>query len=321
MSPSLVALTIICGIVAVGSLVGFLARFHRKMDLEQWTVGGRGFGLLLVWVLMAGEIHHIHILWGQRLGVFEGRSRPLHPGIQPIDLCSFVLHPPPYLEVGRKHRLQTQADFFQVRYGSHYLGAFVALMELWPHPSRANTSHWFGDDRGDCELWSDHRTPAMIIGFALVAGFVFVSGVRGVAWVSLIKDLLLLIAAIFIGIAVPRIYFGGIGPMFAALAQTNPTHLVMPGATKDLGHLPVRDNGFDDFLRLLHVAAIFRCQLYRAERQNLRRNAVIMPLYAITMPLMFFVGLSAFLILPGLSSGDLSMLRLCARHSRRGFWG
>jgi SSS family solute:Na+ symporter len=42
----------------------------------------------------------------------------------------------------------------------------------------------------------------------------------------------------------------------------------------------------------------------------LRRNAVIMPLYAITMPLMFFIGFSALLILPGLSNGDLSMLMI-----------
>jgi SSS family solute:Na+ symporter len=44
--------------------------------------------------------------------------------------------------------------------------------------------------------------------------------------------------------------------------------------------------------------------------RTLRRNAVIMPLYTITMPLMFFVGLSAMLVLPGLSNGDLSLLTI-----------
>jgi len=55
-SSTVVALTIIFAIVAAGSLIGFLAGSHHKMDLEQWIVGGRGFGLLLVWLLMAGEI-------------------------------------------------------------------------------------------------------------------------------------------------------------------------------------------------------------------------------------------------------------------------
>src|SRR5258708_34406134 len=55
MNSSLVALTVISVIVAAGSFVGFYAGSHRKMDLEQWIVGGRGFGMLLVWLLMAGE--------------------------------------------------------------------------------------------------------------------------------------------------------------------------------------------------------------------------------------------------------------------------
>jgi SSS family solute:Na+ symporter len=35
-----------------------------------------------------------------------------------------------------------------------------------------------------------------------------------------------------------------------------------------------------------------------------------MPLYILTMPLMFFVGLAALLVLPGLADGDLSMLMM-----------
>jgi SSS family solute:Na+ symporter len=57
MSPSIIALTIISFIVSIGAGAGFLARSHHRMDLEQWTVGGRGFGYVLVWLLMAGEIY------------------------------------------------------------------------------------------------------------------------------------------------------------------------------------------------------------------------------------------------------------------------
>jgi hypothetical protein len=44
-----VELALLSGIVAAGSLVGFLARFPHKMNLEEGTVGGRGFSLILVW--------------------------------------------------------------------------------------------------------------------------------------------------------------------------------------------------------------------------------------------------------------------------------
>jgi SSS family solute:Na+ symporter len=238
LTPRVTALAIITGIVVVGSLIGFLARFRHKMDLEQWTVGGRGFGLVLVWLLMAGEIYTTFTFLGAS-GWAYSRGAPIlyNLGQAPlIYVTSFYLLPLIW-EVGRRHKLQTQADFFQVRFGSTLLAAFVALVgvvSLIPYVQLQLTGlglivetasfGWIG------------RAPAMIVAFGLVAAFVFVSGVRGVAWVSILKDLLLLSAALVIGIAVPYIYFGGIGPMFAALAHAKPAHLVMPGATRNLGH-------------------------------------------------------------------------------------
>jgi solute:Na+ symporter, SSS family len=312
LNPSVVALATISAIVAIGSLVGFLARFHHKMDLEQWTVGGRGFGLVLVWVLMAGEVFTTFTFFGASGWAYSRGGPALHIlGYNPlIYVVSFFILPIIW-EVGRKHRLQTQADFFQVRYGSTYLGAFVALVGvvcLIPYLQIQVTGL-----RLIVEIASFgaiHRTPAMIIGFGLVAAFVFMSGVRGLAWVSLIKDLLLLFAALFIGIAVPRIYFGGIGPMFAALVRTKPGHLVMPGATKDLGHAWYVSTVLMISLGFYMWPQYFGASFTARSGRILQRNAVIMPLYAITMPLMFFVGFSAVLILPGLSNGDLSMLTM-----------
>ncbi len=312
MNPSVVALATISGIVAVGSAIGFLARFHRKMDLEQWTVGGRGFGLVLVWLLMAGEIYTTFTFFGASGWAYSRGAPVLYIlGYGPlIYVVSFFILPALW-EVGQKHRLQTQADFFQTRYGSTYLAAFVALVGvvcLIPYVQIQVTG--LGIIVELASFGAIHRVPAMIIGFALVAGFVFVSGIRGVAWVSVIKDVLLLVAAVVVGIAVPRIYFGGIGPLFAALSKTHPSHLVMPGATKNLGHLwyvtTVLMISFGFYMWPQYFAASYTARSGRI----LRRNAVIMPLYGISMPLMFFVGLSAFLVLPGLSSGDLSMFAM-----------
>src|SRR6185312_2756689 len=57
MTASALALTVILAIVLLGSVVGLYAGSRHKMDLEQWTVAGRGFGVLLMWLLMAGEIY------------------------------------------------------------------------------------------------------------------------------------------------------------------------------------------------------------------------------------------------------------------------
>lgn len=312
MNSSGVALTIISIIVAVGSLVGFLARSHHKMDLEQWTVGGRGFGLVLVWLLMAGEIYTTFTFLGASGWAYSRGGPVLYIlGYQPLAYVVSFFILPPIWEVGRKHKLQTQADFFQTRYKNTLLGAFVALVaviSLIPYLQIQLTG--LGIIVEVASFGRIHRTLAMIIGFALVAAFVFVSGVRGVAWVSIIKDLLLLFAAVFIGITIPHIYFGGIGPMFRVLAHMKAKHLVMPGATQNLGHtwyvttVLLISLGF--YMWPQYFAATFTARSGRV----LRRNAVIMPLYSLTMPLMLFVGLSAVLILPGLSNGDLSLLAM-----------
>jgi SSS family solute:Na+ symporter len=312
MSPSVVALTIISVIVTIGATVGFLARFHHKMDLEQWTVGGRGFGLVLVWLLMAGEIYTTFTFLGASGWAYSKGGPVLYIlGYSPLIYVVSLYIVPSIWEVGRKHGLQTQADFFQVRFGSTYLAAFVALIGvvcLIPYLQIQLTG--LGLIVEVASFGGIHRTPAMLVGFALVAGFVLVSGVRGVAWVSIIKDILLLAAAIFIGFAVPHIYFGGIGPMFEALVRTKPSHLVMPGATQNLGHAwyvsSVLLTAFGFFMWPQYFAASFTAR----SGKILRRNAVLMPFYSITMSLMFFVGLSAVLVLPGLGNGDLALLTM-----------
>ena len=312
MRPHVIALTVISVIVVVGSLVGFLARFRRQMDLEQWTVGGRGFGLILVWLLMAGEIMTIFTFLGASGWAYSRGAPALYIlGYQPLMyVVSFYILPPIW-ELCRKHRLQTQADFFQMRYGSTSLAALVALVGvvcLVPYLQIQITG--LGLIVEVASFGAIHRTPAMIIAFAIVAAFVFVSGVRGVAWASIIKDVLLMFAAVYVGIAVPYIYFGGIGPMFSALARVNPAHLVLPGATKDLSHSwyisSVLLTSFGCYMWPHFFGATFTAKSGRV----LRRNAVLMPFYGVTLPLMFIVGFCVLLVLPGLPNGDLSLLAI-----------
>src|SRR5215471_2022091 len=312
MSPSTIALSIIFGIVVVGSAIGFYAGARYKMDLEQWTVAGRGFGLLLVWLLMAGEIYTTFTFLGAS-GWAYSRGGPTLYILGYLTLAYivsfFVL--PPLWEVGRKYALQTESDFFQRRYGSKYLAGFVALVGvifMIPYLQLQLTGLGIIVETASFERIS--HTPAMLISFTLVAAFVFASGVRAVAWVSVLKDFLLLFAAVTVGIAIPYIYFGGIGPMFTALVHAKPTHLTMPGATTNYGHAwfisTVLLTSFGFYVWPQAVGSSFTAR----SADTLRRNAIIMPLYGITLPLIFLVGFTAILVVPGLKNGDLALLTI-----------
>ncbi|HJY84528.1 MAG TPA: sodium:solute symporter family protein [Candidatus Binatia bacterium] len=310
MNASVVALTVIFGIVTVGSVLGFYAGARYKMDLEQWTVAGRGFGLLLVWLLMAGEIYTTFSFLGASGWAYSKGGPTLYilGYLTLAYVVSFYILPQIW-EVGRKYALQTEADFFERRYGSKYLAALVSLVAvvfMIPYLQLQLTGLGIIVEVASFE--GIGRTPAMMISFALVAAFVFASGVRAVAWVSVLKDFLLLSAALAIGIGVPYIHFGGVGPMFAALVHAKPEHLVMPGATKNLGHAWYVSTVLLTSLGFYMWPQAFGSSFTARSGNTLRRNAVIMPLYGITLPLIFFVGFAAILVVPGLSNGDLSLL-------------
>jgi SSS family solute:Na+ symporter len=282
------------------------------MGLEEWTVGGRSFGVVLVWLLMAGETYTTFTFLGASGWAYSKGGPVLYIlAYQPL-ICVVSFYILPLVsEVGRKYRLQTQPDFFQVRYSSTYLSAFVALLgvvSLLPYLQLQLTG--LGLIVEVASFGGIHRTPAMVVAFALAAAFVFVSGVRGVAWVSVMKDLLLLFAAIFVGVAVPYVYFGGIGPMFAALVHAKPNHLTMPGATTDLGHSWYISSVLLTSVGFYMWPQFFAASFTARSGNVLRRNAVIMPLYSITMPLVIFVGLSAVMVLPGLGDSNLALLAM-----------
>jgi len=311
-TPSATALTVIFTIIFLGSAIGFYAGTRHKMSLEQWTVGGRGFGPALMWLLMAGETYTTFSFLGAS-GWAYSRGGPALYILAYLTLgyvVSFFILPPIW-DLGREHGLQTQSDFFRKQYGSKYLGAFVSVVGvvfIIPYLQIQLTG--LGIIVEIASFDGIGRTPAMAIAITLLAGFVFVSGVRAVAWVSVLKDILMVLAAMSIGIGVPHIYFGGIGPMFATLARVKPAHLVMPGATNDLGHSWYISTVLLTSLGVYMWPHTFGATFTAKSGDTLRRNAVVMPLYTTSLAFMFFTGFAALLVVPGLSNGDLSLLTI-----------
>jgi solute:Na+ symporter, SSS family len=315
MSPSATALLIILAIVGGGSFIGFRAGAHREMDLEQWTVAGRGFGVVLVWLLMAGEVYTTFSFLGAS-GWAYSRGGPTLYILAYLTLgyvVSFYILPQLW-ETARAQRLQTQSDFFERRYGSKVLAALVAVVGVvFIIPYLQLQLVGMGIIVEVASFRGINHTAAMVIASALVAGFVFTSGMRAVARVSVLKDLLLLAAAIVIGLGVPYHWFGGIGPMFRALIRAHPAHLTMPGPTQNMGHAWFISTVLLTSLGVYMWPHNFGASFTAKSADTLRRNAVVMPLYTLLLPLIFFAGFAALLVVPGLTDGDLSLLTVVQR--------
>jgi SSS family solute:Na+ symporter len=139
---------------------------------------------------------------------------------------------------------------------------------------------------------------------------VYTSGIRGSAWVSVIKDIMMIAAVAIVGLGVPRIYFGGIGKMFKAIIAQKPEHLVFPGAAPSMDVLWVMSTVLLTGLGFYMWPHVFGSAFSAKSEKVIKRNAIIMPFYQIPILLVFMVGFTAFLVLPGLKNGDTAFLAL-----------
>ncbi len=309
MSPGTLALSIIVGIVVLGSAIGLLGAGRRQLNLEEWAVAGRGLGLLLVWILLAGETFTTYSVLGISGWIYSKGGPTLYVMVY-LTLSQIIVFfiGPPLWEVGRRFHMQTIGDFFACRYGSRLLAAAVAVagvLFLTVYLQLQLTG--LGIIVNVASFERVGRAPAMVLASIVVAAFVLTSGVRGVVWVSVLKDFLLVAVAVVVGVGLPYIHFGGIGPMFTALLKAKPGHLTMPGGTTDLGH--------SWFISTILVNSLilgwphFFSSLFTAKSgDTVRRNSILMPLYVMPLMLMIIAGCAAILISPGLANGDLALL-------------
>ena len=308
-------LLVIIGFVGVSALVGVLGRGRGAMNVERWSVGGRRFGVLIVWLLMAGEIYTTFTFLGAS-GWAYSRGAPafyiLAYGTIAYIISFFLL--PPVWRTAKRLGLHTQPDFFQARYGSPALTSLtvlIAVVSIVPYLQLQLAG--LGKVVEIASAGAISSTVAIVAAFAVTCVFVYTSGIKGIAWVAIIKDVAMVVAVVVIGFGLPAMYFGGIGKMFAELMRQHPAHLTFPGSTTTMGvgwvvsTILLTGTGFYCWPHTF--ASAFSAK----DDRTLRRNAVIMPLYQIPVLLVFLVGFTALLVIPGLKDPDTALLALVTK--------
>ena len=199
------ALIIIAVTIVAVLLLGLRARHGKDMNLEQWTVGGRGFGTILVFVLMAGEIYTTFTFLGGS-GYAYGHGAPafyiLSYGCLAYVLSYWLL--PPIWRYAKQHRLIAQPDFFARKYDSPALGVLVAVVGIVALvPYLVLQLKGLGIIVNAAAYGSIPPNVAICIGAAVVTVYVMVSGVHGSAWTAVLKDTMILAVVLFLGIYLP----------------------------------------------------------------------------------------------------------------------
>ncbi|MEI2328124.1 sodium:solute symporter family protein [Priestia megaterium] len=306
------ALIIILLFLVAAIFLGIRSTKGKDMNLEQWTVGGRGFGAVLVFVLMAGEIYTTFSFLGGS-GWAYGKGAPALYVLIYISL-SYVLSYwllPVIWKYAKDHKLVSQPDFFVSKYKSPYLGVLVAAVGVIAViPVIVVQLKGLGIIVSQASYGAISMPAAIWMGAISLTLYVMISGIHGSAWTAVIKDIMMLAVIGFLGIYLPLHYYGGYGPMFEAVNTAKPGFLKFP----DQG---LSVSWFISTVILLVLGfymwpQVFSSSYTAKNAKVFRKNAIISPLYTLMLLFVFFVGFAAILKVPGLSGGDvdLALLRI-----------
>ncbi|MBO8186235.1 MULTISPECIES: sodium:solute symporter family protein [Streptomyces] len=314
MNGSAAIATTIFGLAMVATLaIGVLSARGRDKGMAEWSVSSRGLGVLFIWLLMAGETYTSFSFlgtagWSYSMGVpILYLVAYLTTGFA----VAYVVGPALWTYASR-HRLLSIADMAEHRFRSRPVGILVAVTAtVFIVPYVQVQIQGMGVVVNAMTYGSVDLHVAAVISFVVAEAFILVSGLRGSAWVSVLKDVLVIVAVVFLAVWVPLHYLDGYGDFMTRMVEEKPQWLTFPG--HESGGL----NGtwFVSTLLLNAVTiSIFPTTVagyLSAKSPNaLRRNALLLPWYQLLLFIPMMVGAVALFALPALDNPDLALFRL-----------
>ncbi len=303
-----VSFTILVALFVVVALVGFAAARWRRTEsllhLNEWGLGGRGFGTFISWFLLGGDLYTAYtfiavpaLIYG--VGAAGFFAVPYTIIVFPI---VFVFAPRLW-SVSRVHNYVTPADFVRGRYGSRGLALAVActgILATMPYIAL----QLVGIQAVLTVMGVGGTTNAflkdlpLLIAFIVLAGYTYMSGLRAPALTAFIKDVLIYVAVIVAVIYIPT-RLGGWGHIFSAanthLATTNPKTgkpfggLITPPA----GEWAYATLALGSALALFMYPHAVTGVLAAKRRDVIRRNMALLPAYSLMLGLVALLGYMA----------------------------
>ncbi|MFG2997052.1 sodium:solute symporter [Streptomyces sp. NPDC048340] len=318
--------TVVLGLLAVRGGPGKGKKGAGGGGLAEWSVGGRSLGTVFIWVLMAGEGYTSFSYLGAAGWGYNYGAPVMY--VVAYMTCGYALGyvvGPMLWDYARRHGLVGITDMVAHRYRRPWLGAAVAVLAtvfLLPYIQLQITG--MGVVVSTVTYGAVSLEWAYFVAFAVTTGFVVVSGLRGSAWVSVLKDVLVIGTLGFLAVYVPVHYFGGYGELFDRLVEQRPQWLTLPGhgsrgadaqgagGRGNLGTAWFASTTVLNALTVVIFPTTVAGYLGARDADALRRNAILLPAYNVLLFVPMLLGMAALFVVPGLAGADsnLALFRL-----------
>ncbi|MHB1877042.1 MAG: monocarboxylate uptake permease MctP [Streptosporangiaceae bacterium] len=304
-----VSFTVLVLLFALVTVVGFIAaRWRRAEDLlhlNEWGLGGRGFGSFVTWFLLGGDLYTAYTFIAVPALVFASGAIGFFALSYTVMVFPIVFVFAPRLwSVARAHNYVTPADYVRGRYGSRGLSVAVAvtgILATMPYIAlqlvgidAVLTVMGVGGSTTNAFL----KDLPLLIAFIILAAYTFVSGLRAPALIAFVKDTLIYLMIIVAIIYIPM-RLGGWSHIFGAASKHFAT--VNPLTGKPIGSLvatPASEWAYAT-LALGSALALFMYPhaitgIYAAKKRDvIRRNMAILPAYSLVLGLVALLGYMA----------------------------
>jgi SSS family solute:Na+ symporter len=303
-----VALTIVIILFAFVTVVGFAAARWRRAQsmasLDEWGLGGRGFGTFITWFLLGGDLYTAYTFIAVPAAMFAtGAVSGFFAVPYTIIVYPIVfIFLPRLWSVSHRHGYVTPADFVEGRHGSRGLGLAVAvtgILATMPYIALQLVGiqavlEVMGVGGSNNVI---ARDLPLFIAFAVLAAYTYSSGLRAPALIAFVKDFL-----IYLVIIVAVIYIAtkiGFGASFDAaqkkMASINPatgkpTGVFIPPPAQYLAYASL---ALGSALALFMYPHSVTAVLSSRSRNVIRRNASILPAYSLMLALLALIGFAA----------------------------
>jgi SSS family solute:Na+ symporter len=309
-----VALGVFLAFFVLVTVLGFIAsRWRRKGaldNLDEWGLGGRGFGPFVAWFLIGGDIYTAYTFIAVPATLYAGSMVGFFAVPYTIVLYPIIfIFLPRLWSVSHRHGYVTPADFIRGRFDSRWLALAVAVtgvLATMPYIALQLVGIQVVLEvmgiGGDSGLSKDLP---LLLAFAVLAAYTYASGLRAPALIAFVKDALIYVVILVAVIYLPT-QLGGWDNIFATAKDsftsynTDNADLIAAGQAAPKGIIPA------DPLKWAYVSlalgsalALFMYPhsitgvLSTGRRSVIRRNAAFLPAYSFLLGLLALLGFAA----------------------------
>lgn len=307
---AVVATAIFAVAMVLTVLTGVLSGRGREKSMDEWSVSGRGLGMVFILVLMAGETYTSFSFLGTAGWSYSYGVPILYLiGYLSVGLTVAYLVAPLLWTYASRHQLVCLSDFAEHRFRSRPLGCLVAVAAtIFLVPYIQVQIQGMGAVVNAMSYGAIDLKLAGIISFVVAEAFILVSGLRGSAWVSVLKDGLVVLSVVFLAFYVPMHYFDGLSGFIDKMVTDKSEWLTFPGHGQGTyGSVWFISTIVLNAVTIVIFPTTVAGYMSAKTPNTLRRNSIILPWYQFLLFVPMMIGCTALFVVPALKDADLAL--------------